>query len=81
MGSNLNTPKDKVWAQTLLDYMNGKDSAEGGPVFRSGDQPVSGSWWLWGYFGKEQTDGTLESDWTTPKPDQQGITDQLLYKP
>lgn len=80
MGSNLEKPQDRVWAQTLLDYMNGKDGAQGGPVFKSGEQPVGGSWWLWGHFPGEQTDGTLESDWATPRPDQQGITDQLLFR-
>ena len=50
-------------------------------MFKGQDQPVSGSWWLWGNFPGEQTDGTLEGDWVTPRRDQQGITDQLLYKP
>lgn len=81
MGSNLDTPEDRVWAQALLDYMNGKDGELGGPAFKGRDQPVSGSWWLWGYFPGEQTDGTLGSDWATPRVDQQGITDQLLYRP
>jgi aryl-phospho-beta-D-glucosidase BglC (GH1 family) len=80
MGSNLASPQDKLWAQALLDYMNGKDGAQGGPTFQRDDQPVSGSWWLWGYFPGEQTNGTLESDWLTPKPDQQGVTDQLLFR-
>ena len=80
MGSNLEKPQDRVWAQTLLDYMNGKDGLQGGPVFKAGEQPVGGSWWLWGYFPGEQTDGTLESDWVTPRPDQQSITDQMLFK-
>lgn len=81
MGSNLETEQDRIWAKTLLDYMNGKCGAQGGPTFKAGDQPVSGSWWLWGYFPGEQTDGTLGSDWMTPRLDQQGITDQLLYSP
>ena len=81
MGSNLEKPADRIWAQTLLDYMNGKDEAQGGPAFKGEDQPVGGSWWLWGNFPAEQTDGTLESDWKTPRPDQQGITDLMLYKP
>ena len=80
MGSNLDTPQDKIWAQTLLDYMNGKDATQGGPAFQGDAQPVGGSWWLWGYFPGEQTDGTLESDWTTLRPDQQSITDQLLFR-
>lgn len=81
MGSNLDKARDRIWAQTLLDYMNGKAAAQGGPVFKGHDQPVGGSWWLWGYFPGEQTDGTLGSDWATPRPDQQGITDQLLFAP
>jgi endoglucanase len=81
MGSNLQDSQDQEWAKTLLDYMNGKDEDQGGPSFKSKDQHVSGSWWLWGYFPGEQTDGTLESDWATPKPDQQAVTDRLLYSP
>jgi endoglucanase len=79
MGSNLQTPRDRIWAHTLLDYMNGKYGAQGGPTFHGDDQPVGGSWWLWGYFPGEQTDGTLQSDWLSPRPDQQSITDQLLF--
>jgi aryl-phospho-beta-D-glucosidase BglC (GH1 family) len=81
MGSNLEHPQDRVWAQTLLDFMNGKDAAQGGPEFKGADQPVGGSWWLWGNFPGEQTDGTLEGDWTTPRSDQQKITDQMLFLP
>jgi len=81
MGSNLEHPQDRVWAQTLLDFMNGKDAGQGGPEFKGADQPVGGSWWLWGNFPGEQTDGTLESDWVTVRPDQQKITDQMLFLP
>ena len=80
MGSNLASQRDRIWAQAVLDYMNGKDGAQGGPTFQGGEQPIGGSWWLWGYFPGEQTNGTLESDWATPKFDQQGITDQMLFK-
>lgn len=65
---------------TLLDYMNGKDGAQGGPVFTGTQQPVSGSWWLWGYFPGELPDGTLESDWKTLRAAQKAITDQMLYR-
>lgn len=80
MGSNLASQHDQIWAQTMLDYMNGKDGAQGGPTFHGVEQSVGGSWWLWGYFPGEQTNGTLESDWSTPKSNQQGITDQMLFK-
>lgn len=81
MGSSLKTAGDRVWAQTLLDYMNGRFGEHGGPVFKGSDQPVSGSWWLWGYFQGEQPDGTLDRDWASPRADQQHITDKLLYMP
>lgn len=79
MGSSLATPVQETWAQTLLDYMNGKDESQGGPAFTGADQPVSGSWWLWGYFPDDRPDGTLEKDWSTPQPKQKQITNQMLY--
>jgi endoglucanase len=80
LGSSLDTPEEKNWAQTVVDYLNGNDGAQGGPVFTGNQQPVSSSWWVWGYLPGEAPDGTLESDWVTPKPDQQAITDQLLFR-
>lgn len=80
LGSSLDTPEERTWAQTVVDYLNGKDGAQGGPVFTGDQQPVSSSWWVWGYLPGEAPDGTLESDWVTPKPDQQAITNQLLFR-
>jgi aryl-phospho-beta-D-glucosidase BglC (GH1 family) len=81
MGSNLDNATEISWAQTMVAYMNGKFASQGGPEFHSCEQPVGGDWWLWGYFPGELPDGTLESDWATPKPNQQAITDQMLYRP
>lgn len=81
MGSNLQKRQDTLWAQTLLDYMNGKLGRQGGPSFTADEQPVGASWWLWGNFPREQTDGTLESDWVTPRQDQLGITSQMMFRP
>lgn len=81
MGSSLETQVERTWARTVVDYMNGKDGPQGGPTFHGVEQPVSGSWWFWGYFPTEKPNGTMESDWATPKADQQEITDQLLYIP
>ena len=81
MGSDLSNSVEQVWAQTLLDYMDGRYAFAGGPAFHGRQQGVSGDWWLWGYFPGELPDGTLGSDWTTPRPDQQAITDQMLYSP
>ncbi len=80
MGSDLSNATEQTWAQAMVDYMDGKYASEGGPEFHGCEQPVSGSWWLWGYFPGELPNGTLESDWATPKPDQQAITDQMLFK-
>lgn len=80
MGSDLANATEQLWAQTIVDYMNGKYAAQGGPAFRDCQQPVGGDWWLWGYFPGELPNGTLESDWTTPKPDQKAITDQMLFR-
>ncbi len=80
LGSSLDTPEERTWAQTVVDYLNGKDGAQGGPVFIGNRQPVSSSWWCWGYLPGEAPDGTLESDWVTPKPSQQAITNQLLFR-
>lgn len=81
MGSNLDNSTEVTWAQTMVAYMDGRYASQGGPSFHGCEQPVGGDWWLWGYFPGELPDGTLESDWTTPKPDQQAITDQMLYRP
>ena len=80
LGSSLDTPEERTWAQTVVDYLNGKDGAQGGPVFTGNQQPVSSSWWCWGYLPGEAPDGTLESDWVTPKPSQQVITNQLMAR-
>jgi endoglucanase len=79
MGSNLDNSTEQAWAQAMANYMNGKYASQGGPAFRGNQQGIGGDWWLWGYFPGELPDGTLESDWATPKPDQQAITDQMLF--
>jgi endoglucanase len=80
MGSDLSNPVEQAWPQAMVDYMNGKYASAGGPSFHGQEQPVGGNWWLWGYFPGELPNGTLESDWQTPKPDQKAITDQMLYR-
>jgi hypothetical protein len=65
----------------MVDYMNGKYGANGGPIFKGNQQGIGGDWWLWGNFDGELPDGTLEDDWTTPRPDQKAITDQISYFP
>jgi aryl-phospho-beta-D-glucosidase BglC (GH1 family) len=81
-GSNMTSTQDRAWVLMLLDYMNGKDAAAGGPSFDSGQQPVGGSWWQWGTAAGQDPDG-VETAWSGGQfqPAQQAATDQLLYKP
>lgn len=81
MGSNLDSTTEQNWAQAMVDYMNGKSGAQGGPVFKGNQQRIGGDWWAWGNFDGELPDGTLEDNWTTPRPDQKVITDQMSYFP
>jgi len=84
MGSNMTSAGSQVWAKTLLDYMNGKDGAQGGPTFSGSAQPISGSWWNIGdEAGVGNPDGN-QNGWgaaVTFKPEQQAITDQMLFRP
>ncbi|MGD0104059.1 MAG: cellulase family glycosylhydrolase [Rhodopila sp.] len=82
MGSNMTSPADQVWIQTVLNYMNGEDGAEGGPNFSGNEQPISGDWWDWGSYPGSSLEG-VETAWGsgTYWPAQQVATDQLLYTP
>ncbi len=81
MGSDLRNATEQLWAHTIVNYMNGKYASQGGPAFHGREQPIGGDWWLWGYFPGELPDGTLESDWATPRAGQKAITDQMEYSP
>jgi hypothetical protein len=82
MGSNMTSAADQAWIQMLLDYMNGKDGALGGPTFTANQQPISGSWWQWGVAAGQDPQG-VEMAWGSGQywPAQQAATDQLLYTP
>jgi endoglucanase/chitinase len=77
MGSSMRTANAHAWAATLLDYMNGRDGAAGGPVFTAGQQPVPGDWWAWGYLPGQAPDGTLNADGTL-RQSQYRVWQQLL---
>ena len=81
MGSSMRSPESHRWANTLLDYMNGKYHADGGPAFSGADQPIGGSWWHIGP-ASDEPDG-LQSKWGAGnyRPAQIEVTDQLLFKP
>jgi endoglucanase len=49
MGANMRTDEQRAWAQTLIDYTNGKLGAIGGPTFAAGEQGVGIDWWFAGH--------------------------------
>jgi endoglucanase len=80
MGSSLATASDQLWAQTLVDYMNGDYAAEGGPGVTGNEQGVSGDWWGW-YSTNGSPDGLLQSDYTDLKQNQYAIVQQIGETP
>ncbi|OJW27414.1 MAG: hypothetical protein BGO51_21155 [Rhodospirillales bacterium 69-11] len=58
---NETVAESRVWAKTLVDYLNGRLGDQGGPTFRGPEQGVSTNWWLWGYRPGEQLVGTLDA--------------------
>ncbi len=89
MGSNMVSSDAQAWASTLLDYMNGKDGAQGGPTFAGNQQPIGGDWWNLGWengapgtgAGGGNPDGNQDA-WGVGhyRPLQQAVTDQMLFK-
>ncbi len=84
MGASM-TPGDAdaaAWASTLMSYMSGQDGAQGGPSITGNQQAVSGSWWLAGNENGQSPNG-IQTAWGAGnyRPEQQAITDKLLYAP
>jgi endoglucanase len=75
MGSSMNSADGQAWADTISSYVNGGQAANGGP-----STPIGTDWWAWGNLEGQQPDGTLQTD-GTPRPEQQAVTDTLLFKP
>jgi hypothetical protein len=70
IGSSMLSPQSKAWAATIVPYLNGEgpDGLHIGP-----GQNISTDWWAWGYLPGQNPDGTLESDWKTPRPEQETV--------
>jgi len=83
MGSNMTSAGSQTWSKTLLGYMNGQDGAQGGPTFGANQQPVGGSWWNIGSEGGQGNPDGNQTAWGPGhyKPEQQAVTDQMLFKP
>lgn len=72
MGSSMRSRESHAWADTIVPYLNGK-----GLHIQDGGQGVSTDWWVWGYLPGQNPDGTLESDWKTPRPEQLAVYARL----
>jgi endoglucanase len=75
MGSSMVSPESAAWAATIVPYLNG--SAPDGLRIPASGQGVSTDWWAWGHLGGQIPDGTLESDWKTPRPQQEAVYSKL----
>lgn len=83
MGSSLmgKYAPEVTWADTLLDYMNGKLTAQGGPAFHGDEQGVSGSWWFWGHMDDWTPNGIL-ADWNAaPRTAQYAVVKRMFMRP
>jgi endoglucanase len=83
MGSSLmgKDAHEVTWANTLLDYMNGKLAAQGGPAFHGDEQGVSGSWWFWGHMDNWTPNGILANWNGSPRPAQYAVVKRMFMRP
>ncbi len=75
MGSSMRSRESQAWANTIVPYLNGQ-----GLRIPLGGQAVSTDWWVWGYLPGQNPDGTLESDWKTPRPQQEAVYARLRQR-
>jgi endoglucanase len=75
MGSSMVSDQAKAWAETIVPYLNG--AGPDGLHVPPGGRAVSTDWWAWGHLPGQVPDGTLESDWTTPRPEQEAVYRKL----
>jgi endoglucanase len=78
IGSSMTSAQSKAWADTIVPYLNG--SAPAGLRFSEGEQGISTDWWAWGHLQGQNPDGTLESDWKTPRPQQEAVYAKLRQR-
>jgi endoglucanase len=61
MGANMTTPDHRRWAQTLIDYANGRLGDQGGPTFAEGEQGIGIDWWFAGHDGNGNPHGIFDA--------------------
>ena len=79
MGASMASPESAAWADTIVPYLNGR--APDGLRLPADGQGVSTDWWVWGHLPGQNPDGTLESDWKTPRPRQEAVYARLRQRP
>ena len=75
MGSSMSSEQGKAWADTIVPYLNG--TGPGALKVPAGGQGASTDWWAWGHLAGQNPDGNLESDWRTPRPEQEAVYSKL----
>jgi endoglucanase/chitinase len=75
MGSSMASSESRQWAATIVPYLNG--TGPDGLHLPAGGQGVSTDWWAWGHLNGQNPNGTLESDWKTPRPEQEAVYSRL----
>jgi endoglucanase len=76
--SNGQLADEQAWADTIVKYVNGLSGGSGGPIFSGTQQPISFTWWTFGYLSGQTPDGILNAD-NTARSGQQTYWSQLLY--
>lgn len=80
MGSSMTSGTDAAWAATLVQYLGGQSGTLGGPVFTSGQQPISTNWSSWGNLATSSPDGTQNPDGSL-RANQFAVYNQFFYRP
>lgn len=71
-----------AWAKTLVSYLNGGESARGGPSFSGNQQPISSDWWYFGYGPGQQMNGIYtDPNLTSYNAAQKAYWASLQYRP
>ena len=79
-GTKFAYPKDPVWLQTLINYMNGQLEEDGKSSLTTGQQGMSWTFW---FFNPDSGDsgGILKDDWNTVDSKKMSFLAPMLAPP
>lgn len=63
-GSKFEIESDRIWAETLVQYLGGDFDIDGASDLNTGELGVSWTWWSWNP-NSGDTGGILQDDWTS----------------